>query len=94
VKHSDVAGQVFLEEYENITMLVFEHEDSYGRLRRTLIYYIDGWLYEMNIRVGVFPGLAAGQPIIRTLPLYFTDSGNGLIRATVDGRSLYVYPRR
>ena len=93
VKHSDVSGSIFLDEYEDIQMLVFEHEDDYGRLRRTLIYYIDGWLYELNMRAAVFPGLAAGQRIIRTLSLDFDDVGYGLIRATVDGRSLLIYPR-
>jgi hypothetical protein len=94
VKHSDAAGSIFLDEYEDLTMLVFEHEDPYGRLRRTLVYYIDGWLYELNMRAAVFPGLAAGQRIIKTLPLIFDDAGDGLIRASVDGRSLLIYPRQ
>jgi hypothetical protein len=94
VKHSDAAGSIFLDEYEDIIMLVFEHEDIYGRLRLTLIYYIDGWLYELNMRAAVFPGLAAGQRIIRTMPLHFDDAGDGLIRATVDGRCVLIYPRQ
>jgi hypothetical protein len=94
VKHSDVAGMVYLDDYEDITMLTMDEVDHNGRVWRTLIFYADGWLHELTMRAGHFPGLDAGQRIIRTLPLFFDDAGGGLIRASVDGRNLYIYPRQ
>ncbi|MCL2703735.1 MAG: DUF4860 domain-containing protein [Defluviitaleaceae bacterium] len=93
VKNSDAAGNVFLDEIEGVTMLAILEEVN-GRMFRTLIYYYDGWLYELFSRAALFPGIESGQRIIKTEPLVFEDAGDGLIKATVDGRSLLIYPRQ
>ena len=69
----------------------YDDEPDYKTFR-TMIYYLDGGMYELYFELGVDLEPDSGVFIIDVDSLTFQDAGDGLIRIISGTRSMLVYP--
>lgn len=87
IKTSNDAGMIYIAEFygENALMI----DEVFGdREFQTIIYYHDGWLYELFSEKGLGLSRCSGTQLIRANSLEFETLGHGLIRVTAGNYSL------
>jgi len=92
VKNGDEAGSVGVGDFHGLQSL-FIDEEFEGVRYRTVVYYHNGWVYELFSEESLefFP--EDGVRIIATGELGFVELDHGLIRVTAGTRNLLISPR-
>ena len=92
VKNNDEAGRIHLSDFHGVSALCFDEEFD-SSTYRTMIYYYDGWVYELfyDISLDFLP--SDGAQIIEISDLKFEELQYGLIRVSSGASSLLVSPR-
>ena len=91
-KNEDGAGRVTVGFFHGLSALFYEEEFD-GVPYRTMIYFHDGWVYELfsDASLEFYP--EDGVQIIRAENLFFTQTSFGLIKVSSGDKSLLLSPR-
>lgn len=92
VKNGEGSGEIYTSDFQGLSILCLE-ENSDGVKYITKIYLYDGWIRELTSEDGLEFSPEDGMPVIEANTLSFAQQENGLIKATANGRDLYIYPR-
>ena len=92
IKNGDEDGLVYLGDFQGLPALCLA--EVYGDTRYlTMIYRYGDKVYELFTEEGVQLDPEDGTPVIGAEDLAIEDLGGGLIRVTVGGKSVLLYPR-
>jgi len=91
-KNNDISGGILIDTFCGLPALCFDEELDFTPYR-TMIYYFDGWVYELFSEKGLDFLPEDGSRIIRIDGLSFHEIGNGLIKVESGGFELLIYPR-
>ena len=91
-KNFDDAESVYVSDFNGVNSL-FIRENIYGLEFKTVIYSYDGWLYELFTEAALTFAPGDGVRIVRIDGLKFEEVRNGLIRVSVNDKSLMISPR-
>ena len=88
VRHYDEAGGVTIEDFNGVDALVMR-EETEDRVNNTIIYFYDGYIYELYIPVGSAFELGDGFQLIQMDDLSFERLSPALFRVkgSVGGRT-------
>ena len=89
VKNCDAAGSVYIGEFDGLSTL-FLDEMIEGYTFQTLIYFYNGWIYELFTEAGFYFYPEDGTRVVRAGGLEFTELQDGLIKASTDAGSLIL----
>lgn len=92
VKNGDTSMGIRVGEFHELPALYLE-ENFDGVTYLTAIYLYDGWIRELVSEEGLGFTPEAGMEILEAGSLDFEQLEGGLIRVTIDGKSLLIYPR-
>lgn len=90
-KRADENGSVYVTEFNGIPSLYME-EEFWGFIFYTIIYYYDGWVYEIYAEEGYSFNPEDGTKVMKSEPLTFEQSGN-LIKAMSGESTVFISPR-
>jgi len=91
-KNNDVSGGILIDSFCGLPALCFDEEFDFTPYR-TMIYYYNGWVYELFSEKGLDFLPEDGSRIIRIGDLAFEETGYGLIRVESGGYQLLISPR-
>jgi len=92
VKNGDDSGKVLIEDFDGRPALCFDEEYSQVEYR-TLIYYYNGWIYELFSEKDLGLSPQDGTQILRIDELNFETLNHGIIRVSTGASSLLISPR-
>lgn len=100
IRQNDLYDSVYVADFEGQDALLFT-KDVYGSLYGTYIYYYDGELKELFIRIGSDIGenpLSAGTTVMQLdafQPMYVSPKLISVTLTTIDGdvKTIYISPR-
>ena len=91
-KSYDTAGGISIGSFNGIPALCFDEEID-STIYRAMIYYYDGWVYELFSEAGLDFEHEDGVKIIKVPNLAFEEIGNRLIKVGSGAGELLIYPR-
>jgi len=92
VKTNDKADSICVGEHNGVSALLI-NETIGDTVYSTIIYYHDGWVYELFADSGYEFSLGEGAHIIQTDSLRFEEDNEGGVLATSGNISVYITPR-
>ena len=92
VKNGDDSGKVTIGDFGGHPALCFDEEYSQVQYR-TLIYYYNGWIYELFSEKDLELSPEDGTQILRVDKLDFETLNHGIIRVSTGTSSLLISPR-
>ena len=92
VKNNDEEGRIHIGDFHGLSALCFDEEFDWVTYR-TMVYFYDGWVYELFSEVGLDFLPEDGAQIIQIDDLRFDELGYGLIRVSSGTNSLLISPR-
>ena len=90
-KNFNDAGMIYVSEYHGSNALMIDEELG-GTRYQTIIYYYDGWLYELFSEYGLTFSPEDGVRVMRLSDLAFETARHGLIKVTSGWRNLFISP--
>jgi len=92
VKNGDTAGNVYVSDFHGQPALCID--EQYGQtLYQTVVYYYNGWVYELFSEPWLNLPPEGGAQIIRADDLSFETLNHGLIKISSGPKSLLISPR-
>ena len=91
-RNSDSSGNIHVGEFNGIPALNIDEEIA-GITFRTVIYYYDGWIYELFSEADLEFYPEDGTRIIQAADLRFAELDYGLIKVSSGSRDLLISPR-
>ena len=92
VKNRDHSGRIYVGEYSGLQALCLNEE--FGGIEfRTVVYYYDGWVYELFSEIDIEFLPHEGIKITRAENLNFVENDAGMIEVSAGSKTLLIYPR-
>jgi len=91
-KNNDIAGGISIDNFNGLPALCFD-EDIDSTIYRTMIYFYNGWVYEIFSEKGLDFLPEDGVKIIEVSDLRFESIDYGLIKVMSGTKELLIYPR-
>lgn len=92
VKNNDENGAIFIGDFCGLPALCFDEEFDVTTYR-TMVYFYNGWVYELFSETDIDFLPEDGERIIQIDDLKFDSLDNGLIKVTSGISSLLISPR-
>ena len=92
VKNNDNVGSVFVDDFQGVESLYVE--ERFGdHVYYTIVYFHEGWVYELFAESGIVFPLGAGVRVIEVESLRFEQLEGGGVMATSGETSVFISPR-